>query len=52
VLEERTVQTGLSNWKFTEITSGLETGEQIVTSIDREGVQDGAHVQPEGAAAN
>ena len=41
-LEERTVETGLSNWKYTEITSGLSAGEQVVTSIDREGVKAGA----------
>lgn len=46
-LEERTVVTGLANWEFTEIISGLNEGEQIVSSLDREGVKAGALVQPE-----
>ncbi len=47
VLELRTVKTGLSNWSYTEILSGLQAGEQVVTSIDRSGVEDGAAVQIE-----
>jgi len=47
VLAERTVTTGLANWEQTEITSGLEEGDQIVLSLDREGVKAGARVQPE-----
>lgn len=42
LLDERTFQTGLSNWKYTEVTSGLSAGESIVLSIDREGVKAGA----------
>lgn len=41
------VTTGLSNWQFTEIKAGLEEDQQIVTSIDREGVSDGARVRLE-----
>lgn len=41
------VETGLSNWEFTEITAGLREGEQVVSSIDREGIGDGVAVQPE-----
>lgn len=47
VLAERTVTTGLANWEQTEITSGLKEGDQIVLSLDREGVKAGARVQPE-----
>ena len=47
VLAERTVTTGLANWEQTEITSGLNEGDQIVLSLDREGVKAGAQVQPE-----
>ena len=47
VLEDRTVVTGLANWEYTEITSGLNEGDQIVTSLDRAGVKAGARVQPE-----
>jgi HlyD family secretion protein len=46
-LEERNVVTGLSNWEYTEIVSGLNAGEQIVTSLDRTGVKAGAEVAPE-----
>ncbi|MDD2915606.1 MAG: efflux RND transporter periplasmic adaptor subunit [Gallionella sp.] len=46
-LEERTVTTGLSNWEQTEITAGLNEGEQIVLSLDQAGVKAGARVQPE-----
>lgn len=41
-LEARTIKTGLSNWEFTEVTQGLSEGDQVVTSIDRAGVVDGA----------
>jgi HlyD family secretion protein len=37
-LEERTVVTGLANWEYTEIVSGLNEGDQIVSSLDRPGV--------------
>jgi HlyD family secretion protein len=46
-LEARTVQIGLANWEFTEITSGLQAGDRVVSSIDREGVAEGALVTPE-----
>ncbi len=41
-LESRDIRSGLSNWQFTEVLSGLEAGEQVVISVDREGVEDGA----------
>ena len=41
-LEERTIQTGLSNWEFTEIREGLERGTRVVTSLERAGVKAGA----------
>ena len=44
---EREIKTGLSNWKYTEVLEGLEVGENIVTSIDRDGVVDGASVKIE-----
>ena len=47
VLEERKVEAGLANWEYTEITSGLKEGDQIVVSLDQEGVKAGARVQPE-----
>jgi len=41
-LSLRPVTTGLTNWRFTEITGGLRDGEVIVLSRDRDGVVDGA----------
>jgi HlyD family secretion protein len=46
-LEARAVTKGLSNWEFTEITSGLAEGDKVVSSLDREGVADGALAVPE-----
>ena len=46
-IESRAVETGISNWEFTEIVSGLSAGDRVVSSIDREGVVDGAAVTPE-----
>jgi HlyD family secretion protein len=42
MLEERRVQTGLSNWEYTEIRAGLAPGERVVTSLERAGVVAGA----------
>lgn len=42
-LEERQVQTGVANWQYTEVTSGLRHGQKIVLSVDRKGVTAGAH---------
>jgi HlyD family secretion protein len=41
-LREQEVVRGVHNWEYTEIRSGLEPGELVVTSVDREGVADGA----------
>jgi HlyD family secretion protein len=46
-LEERAVTTGLANWEYTEIVSGLNEGDQIVFSLDRAGVKAGVIVLPE-----
>jgi len=43
----REIETGISNWEFTEIKAGLSVGDRVVSSIDREGVTDGASVRPE-----
>lgn len=42
LLAEKTVQTGLTNWEFTEIVSGLAEGEAVVSSLERAGVKAGA----------
>lgn len=46
-IERRRVKTGLSNWKYTEVRSGLNKGDRVVTSIDRQGLADGVLVQVE-----
>ncbi|HEX4952106.1 MAG TPA: efflux RND transporter periplasmic adaptor subunit [Thermoanaerobaculia bacterium] len=48
VLVERSIAPGLSNWDFTEVTSGLAAGDRVVTSLDRPEVKAGALVRVEG----
>lgn len=43
-LEVRTVKTGLANWEYTEVKEGLQAGDRIVVSLEKEGVKDGAKV--------
>lgn len=45
-LEERQPETGLANWAYTEIVSGLEEGNQVVISFDDENIAAGAFVRP------
>jgi len=51
-LAERTIETALSNWEWTEVASGLQVNEMIVTSIARDGVKAGAHVTREASPTN
>lgn len=44
-ISEVEVKTGLSNWQFTEILEGLDEGQQIVSSIDKKGLEEGALVK-------
>ena len=44
---EREIAVGIANWEFTEVTSGLNEGDRLVSTVDREGVEDGAVVEPE-----
>ncbi len=46
-IERRSVETGVANWEFTQVLSGLEAGELVVTSVDRAGVADGALAEPQ-----
>jgi HlyD family secretion protein len=41
VLEERKVTSGLSNWEYAEVLSGLVEGDQVVSSLDRVGIKAG-----------
>lgn len=46
-LVEQKVTPGLSNWNWIEVTDGLDPGQRILQSLDREGVGDGTKVIPE-----
>ena len=52
VLQEREIETGLSNWEYTEVLQGLQAGDRVVVSVDREGVKDGAHAEIESTAGD
>jgi HlyD family secretion protein len=41
LLEEKTLEIGLRNWDFTEVSAGLEVGELLVTSLDRPEIKAG-----------
>ncbi|HQR60816.1 MAG TPA: efflux RND transporter periplasmic adaptor subunit [Methylophilaceae bacterium] len=41
-LEERSLKTGIANWEYTEVLEGLNAGDRIVTSLERDGVKAGA----------
>jgi HlyD family secretion protein len=47
LLEEREIETGLSNWEFTEVLKGLKAGDKVVVSVDRDGVENGARAEIE-----
>lgn len=40
-IEERPIKTGIANWEYTEVLEGLQGGEKIVTSLEKEGVKAG-----------
>lgn len=44
VLRERSFQSGLANWSFTEVLSGLKAGDRVVAAVGKEGVADGVAV--------
>lgn len=47
VLQQHQITTGISNWRWTQITGGLQQGEQVLLSLDSEGAVAGARVQPQ-----
>jgi len=47
MIAERMLETGISNWEFTEVVAGLAAGDRVVSTVDRDGVEDGATVEPE-----
>ncbi len=46
-LHERSLETGLKNWAFIEIINGLNIGDQVLLSSDREDVKAGTQVKQE-----
>ncbi len=46
-IAKRQLETGLSNWEFTEVLSGLGLDDRIVLSVDRAGVKGGVTVEVE-----
>jgi HlyD family secretion protein len=50
LLGQRRIETGLRNWDFTEVRGGLQAGERVVLSLDREGVKDGVRAKVEDQA--
>jgi HlyD family secretion protein len=45
-LELVTIKVGIRNWNFTEVTEGIEEGDQIVLSLDQPGLAEDASVVP------
>ena len=50
ILQERTVTTGITNWEYTEILTGLEAGEQLVTSMENKTIYPGIQAVAESAS--
>jgi HlyD family secretion protein len=48
-LEARSLKTGLANWAFTEIVSGLDAGDRVLLSFDQEDVKAGVKVKAKAA---
>ncbi len=44
-LQERSLQIGLTNWAFTEVTGGLNVNERVLLSSDQDGVIAGVQVK-------
>lgn len=51
VIRSRAIETGITNWEFSEVTDGLEAGDRVVLSVNREGVAPGARAVMENAEA-
>ena len=51
VLREVELNTGLANWRWTEVLDGLHEGERILASLHQEGLKDGIAVISRSAEA-
>lgn len=43
-ITEQDIATGISNWRWSEVTAGLQAGDRIVLSVDKEGLRTGRRV--------
>ncbi|RMG34323.1 MAG: efflux RND transporter periplasmic adaptor subunit [Gammaproteobacteria bacterium] len=50
IVEQREVKAGVANWDYTEILDGLSEGEQVITSVDREGLAEGVMAVAKGTS--
>jgi HlyD family secretion protein len=46
----RDIQTGIANWDYTEVITGLEVGEQVVINVDNPDLASDAPASPQEAA--
>jgi len=46
-LREQKIETGIANWEHTEVRGGLTSGQKVVVSVERAGVEAGAKAIPE-----
>lgn len=51
LVTERSVEVGLRNWRFAEVTGGLAAGERVVTHFEVDALSDGQEVRVAGEAA-
>lgn len=47
----KAVRIGLRNWDWSEVADGLKEGEAVITSLDRQGVKEGARVAAKNGRA-
>jgi HlyD family secretion protein len=50
ILEERKIETGIVNWEYSEVVSGLSAGDRVVLSVNKDGVVAGARATVEQGA--
>jgi HlyD family secretion protein len=46
---ERTIETGVRNWQWTEVLAGLQRGDRVITSLDRTGLKAGVAIRMRAA---
>lgn len=49
--KERQLQVGLNSWERSEVASGVQEGEEVISSLNVKGLADGAPVKVAGASA-